>query len=156
VPESLKNYPQVDAKRLGFEAAVEEVVRHLRAPGQHEEAAQQAATPDGVSSPAASISVFVSYSHADRVFEQQLLRDLQAAHVTAWVDHERLTPGTPDWEREIRQGIAKSNAVVYIASEEATISRWVRGELAVADDEGVPIYPIWARGEKWSRCVALG
>ncbi len=102
------------------------------------------------------VKVFISYAHPDREFEQRLITDLQAAGIHVWVDHEHLSPGTPDWEKEIREGISKSNGLIYIASEEVTISKFVRGELGVADDEGVRVYPIWAKGEKWSRCVPLG
>ncbi|HEV8194749.1 MAG TPA: toll/interleukin-1 receptor domain-containing protein [Ktedonobacterales bacterium] len=106
-----------------------------------------------VAPPVGRISLFASYAHADREFEQRLLGDLQAAGIKVWVDHERLKSGTPDWEIAIRRGITASNPVIYIGSEDAMASVIVRSELTIAHDNSIPIHAIWSRGTTWSRCA---
>ena len=39
-----------------------------------------------------------------------------AAEAHVWIDHERLTPGAPDWEAAIRRGIQGADALLYLAS----------------------------------------
>lgn len=99
------------------------------------------------------INVFISYAHADQNFEQRLLRDLQAAGIKPWVDHERLQSGTPDWEITVRRGIEASDALIYVGTPEALASINVRSELTIAHDNGVPIHAIWANGTTWSSCA---
>jgi hypothetical protein len=65
-------------------------------------------------------------------------------------------PGALDWELEIRQTIKKSNGLVYVASEEAALSVYVRDELAIAPDRHIPVYAMWVRGDYWADCVPLG
>lgn len=88
---------------------------------------------------------FISYSRQDLSFTQRLIRDLQP-HVNIWVDKIGLQAGTPDWENALRDAIQKANGVIYVASPTARQSTFVRDELAVADMEKKPIYPIWAFG----------
>ena len=103
-----------------------------------------------------SAFVFVSYSRDDRATVNKVIADLQAAGINVWIDHQNLTPGTPDWEQAIRDGIAQSQAVLYMASPTARSSQYVRGELAVAEIEKRPVLPIWVHGTHWHNCVPLG
>jgi isopentenyl diphosphate isomerase/L-lactate dehydrogenase-like FMN-dependent dehydrogenase len=143
----LQAFPQVDAVRIGFNAAVAKSDEYLSAPSL---------PADAMIRPVSYITAFVSYSHADRDFEQRLLSDLETAGIKAWVDHEKLTPSTDDWEREVRRGIAASNGVIHIASQAAAESRYVRDELAIVYDNKITAYGIWADGDEKSSCFPLG
>jgi hypothetical protein len=72
------------------------------------------------------------------------------------VDHERLTPGTPDWEEAVREAIRKAQAVVLVASPQSRQSRYVKDELRIAELYQRPIYPLWAEGEQWIEAIPLG
>ena len=101
-------------------------------------------------------TVFISYSRKDGVIANRVVRDLQTTGINVWLDHDRLTPGTADWEREIRRAITASKGVIYLASEDATASEYVRDELTIARDNNVTVYPLWVRGTTWSSCIPLG
>ena len=98
---------------------------------------------------------FVSYSHKDRIFANELIAELRKAGVPIWIDHEGLTPGTPNWDRSIRKAISESFAALLIASPDSQESDIVQGEMAVAKAQNHPIFPVWARGEIWEECVPL-
>jgi hypothetical protein len=134
----------IDAIELGFDGAITALAEYLLS----------------LAPPAAdrnmATSVFVSYSRKDEYFMRRLYDGLEAGGVNIWVDHERLVLGTLDWEHEVRRAIASSSGVIYLGSENAATSEYVRDELTIARDEGIPVYPFWVRGNKWSRCVPLG
>jgi hypothetical protein len=100
--------------------------------------------------------VFISYSRRDDAFVLRLYKDLQSAGLQVWIDKEGLQPGTPNWEKAIRQAIDEAYAVVWIASPDSRASNYVQDELALANERGCPVYPIWASGESWLDCVPLG
>lgn len=101
-------------------------------------------------------TVFISYSRKDGAFAKRLVSDLRTTGINVWLDHDRLTPGTADWEREIRRAITASTGVILLASEDATASEYVRDELAIARDNNITVYPLWVRGTTWSSCIPLG
>jgi len=88
---------------------------------------------------------FISYARANLPFVQRLARDLQQ-HVKIWIDKIGLQPGTPDWEQALRNAISASDGVVFVASPSSRQSSYVRDELAIAQMENKPIYPVWAEG----------
>jgi hypothetical protein len=153
VPPWLERFQNLNYAKLGFRATTSKLAQWLGAPKQPGTLASTPPLPPTDPSPAASIIVFISYAHADREFEQRLLGDLQAAGIKVWVDHERLRSGTPDWEIAIRRGIAASDALIYIGSEDAMASGAVRSELEIAHDNSIPIHALWARGTTWSNCA---
>jgi TIR domain len=102
-----------------------------------------------------SEKVFISYSRQNRMFVDQLAEDLGKANFSLWLDIENLTPGTPSWERSIREAIQNAAVVVLVASPSALQSDYVQGELTVAKLHNRPIYPIWASGDNWIDCVPL-
>jgi len=101
-------------------------------------------------------SVFISYSRQDYEFVRRLIADLQAENIQVWIDQQGLQVGTPSWERAIRDAIRATDAVVLIASTDSGQSRYVRGELHIAEMYKHPVYPVWAAGELWAECVPLG
>lgn len=103
-----------------------------------------------------SMRLFISYSHEDADFVARLKADLQKAGADIWIDHERLQPGTPDWEAAVREGIAQASAIIYVASPSGASSRFVRDELGLARGKGRRVIPLWVRGEEWHDAAPLG
>jgi TIR domain-containing protein len=97
--------------------------------------------------------VFISYSRADSAFVTRLIRDLEAHDIGVWVDVEGLQPGTPNWEKSIREAIHQAFAIVFIASPDSAQSSPVHGELSIAGDSNKTILPVWATGNHWSSCA---
>ncbi|MGH2502322.1 MAG: toll/interleukin-1 receptor domain-containing protein, partial [Ktedonobacterales bacterium] len=52
--------------------------------------------------------VFISYSNKDADLVDRLKSALAQAGVDVWLDHERLTPDTLDWQEAIRKGILQA------------------------------------------------
>src|SRR4051794_40846503 len=99
--------------------------------------------------------VFVSYSRANSDFADKLMRDLQAQGIGVWIDHTGIQPGTPNWERAIREAIDTALAIVLVASPESAQSSAVHGELSIATDAEKTLLPVWAAGDRWSSCIPL-
>jgi hypothetical protein len=99
---------------------------------------------------------FISYSHEDEVFVARLINDLTNQGIEIWVDKQSLTLGTSDWEQAVRDAIRNAYVVMLVASPSSRRSKYVQDELAIAEGEGRPIYPIWADGERWIDCVPIG
>jgi|GEM_PF-2960453 len=100
--------------------------------------------------------VFISYARKDHFFVDRLREDLQVAGVDYWIDHEGLSPGTRNWEREIRNAIADSTAMIWVVSPSSYESEYVNSEIAVAEMNELKIYPVFADGRNWIECVPLG
>ncbi|MEO1667239.1 MAG: TIR domain-containing protein [Chloroflexota bacterium] len=100
--------------------------------------------------------IFISYTHHDSDFVERLRSDLRDREISVWVDFIGLKAGTPDWEQAIRDAIRDSRAVLLVASPQARESFYVRDEIAVANMEKKPLYPVWADGEHWIDSVPLG
>ena len=100
--------------------------------------------------------VFIAYSRHDDELVRRISTDLLAAKVDVWQDVSQLTPGSLDWQAEIRQAIELAERVLYMGSPDALASRYVQSELVVARDGDVPILPLWVGGEaeeRWSKCA---
>lgn len=100
--------------------------------------------------------VFVSYSHHDDKFTKRLVADLRAQGFTVWIDDTGIPPGTPNWEKTLREAISKAYAVILIASPQALSSDYVGDEIALAKAYKHTIFPIWAEGTEWVDCVPIG
>jgi hypothetical protein len=100
--------------------------------------------------------VFVSYSHNDDKFTNSLVADLRARGFTVWIDDTGIPPGTPNWEKTLREAISKAYAVILIASPHALSSDYVGDEIALAKAYKHTIFPVWADGTEWVDCVPIG
>lgn len=100
--------------------------------------------------------IFISFSQDDRAIAEKIVDMLRRKDIPSWIDYSKLPPGTPDWEAEIREAIEKSFAVVVLASPQSRASKYVRGELNLAESKGRQIYPFWIGGTEWSDCIPLG
>ena len=99
--------------------------------------------------------IFISFSRDDKAIAEQIIDALHRKDIPTWIDYSKLTPGTPDWEFAIRDAIDKSFAVVVLASPQSRASKYVRGELNLAESKGHQIYPLWIDGTEWSDCIPL-
>lgn len=100
--------------------------------------------------------LFISYARKDAFFVNRLRDDLKRRDVAYWIDREGLSPGTPSWEKAIRQAIKDCSAVIWIVSPTSFESPYVRDEIAIARMLGRTIYPVWADGDNWLDCVPIG
>ncbi len=105
---------------------------------------------------AGSARVFISYSSKDTDIVDHLKAALADAGVSVWLDHEQLTPGTPNWEHKVREGIVQATHVVYAASPDAAASPFVIHEIEMARGNGKIVLPFWIRGDQWYDCAPMG
>lgn len=100
--------------------------------------------------------VFISYSRNDLEFVINLRKDLASHQFNVWIDYEALIPGTRNWEEAILSAIKACDAVIWIVTPNSKASDYVDWELAIAAAEKKIIYPAWADGDEWLRCVPAG
>jgi hypothetical protein len=91
--------------------------------------------------------VFISYSKHNRTYARQLADHLLDQGFDVWID-DRIDYGDEWWETIVTaiQGCA---ACVVIMTPEAKRSKWVKREVALADDLDKPMFPILLEGENW-------
>ncbi len=99
--------------------------------------------------------VFLSYSHKNLSIAIRLERDLREKKIPIWRDERNIKPDHVDWDQEIRDAIARSSAVIYLATPDARASRVVRAELALASMYNKPVYLLWREGKAWVDVVPL-
>ncbi|MBZ0099618.1 MAG: toll/interleukin-1 receptor domain-containing protein, partial [Taibaiella sp.] len=86
---------------------------------------------------------------------QHLSADLEKSGIDTWIDQTGIEPGEPVWEEVIRKAITQSFGILLIATTNSRNSRYVTGEINLANEIDLPILPIWAAGESWSDSVML-
>ncbi len=77
------------------------------------------------------MSIFISYSHQDRAFVEQLAASLVRERKNVWVDTWELRPGDSLIQR-IQEAVGDADALVVVLSKASVASEWCRKELAVA------------------------
>lgn len=85
--------------------------------------------------------IFVSYSRRDKNFTQKLVETLKAAKREVWADWESI-PASSEWDAEIKEGIQKSDSVLFILSPEWRKSKECRKEMDYAIAMGKRLIPI--------------
>ena len=73
-------------------------------------------------------SVFISYSHDDRVFAERLYNALQSRGIRAWLDKHWMLPGDDIYE-QVDRGIRLWDKVLLCCSEASLTSWWVDNEI---------------------------
>jgi hypothetical protein len=91
--------------------------------------------------PAESLGVFISYSHSDAKFANNLEKRLKKQHFTVWIDKKGIKAGE-NWREEVAQGIDSSAVVVFIISHKSVKSKYCIEELEYAYDNRKPILPV--------------
>ncbi len=74
-----------------------------------------------------ALSIFVSYSSADKEVANRIARSLQRRAVNVWIDDIQIIPGDVLLER-INAGINQAHVLVLIVSRKSLESDWVRYE----------------------------
>jgi WD40 repeat protein len=91
--------------------------------------------------PAGMYDAFISYSRKDKPFVQKLFETLEANDYDAWVDWGNI-PLTADWRQEIREGVERANAVIFVLSPDFLASKECRVELEIAESYSKRLIPV--------------
>jgi serine/threonine kinase PknH len=86
------------------------------------------------------MAIFISYSSRDREAVESIVRALQKARESVWLDRE-IGPGE-QWWREILGQIRDCEVFIAALSENWEQSRACKAELQYAQDLGVPLIPV--------------
>ncbi len=68
--------------------------------------------------------IFISYSHQDKQFVEQLTEQLRSAGHEVWIDHLKIKPGD-NISKRIQEGIKSVDAFLAIVSANSLRSKWV-------------------------------
>jgi hypothetical protein len=79
------------------------------------------------------LKVFLCHAHSDEEAVHDLFRYLRREGVDAWLDKEKLLPGS-DWEREIRKAVRESDVVVVCLSQDFNKAGFRQKEVRLALD----------------------
>ena len=96
----------------------------------------------------AQTRVFISYSHADSAFVDQLADRLKACGIDVWIDKWKIKVGD-SITHKIDEGIGTSDFLIIVLSRASISSRWVQEELNAAtvrnveQEKGAFILPIF-------------
>ncbi|HEX3054214.1 MAG TPA: TIR domain-containing protein [Aggregatilineaceae bacterium] len=90
--------------------------------------------------------IFISYTQDDYVFMNSISLDLENEGIEVWRD-DSIKPGDPHWDDLIQQKIKEAICVVVVLSPKAVQSRWVKVEVATAEEIGLPIIPALVHGD---------
>jgi hypothetical protein len=86
--------------------------------------------------------VFISYAREDSDAADVVERRLEASGLGCYRD-TKLKPGTPEWEDGIVRALGECSLVVLLLSRHSVASKFVRRELALADDDGKGCVPVF-------------
>ncbi len=90
--------------------------------------------------------VFISHSKLDKPYARELIQQLRAHGIEAWMDDQRIRAGKKWWEA-IVTALRDCSAFVLIMTDEAAASDWVNNEILVAKEFEKPIFPLWRSGD---------
>ncbi|MCL4251129.1 MAG: TIR domain-containing protein [Anaerolineae bacterium] len=88
--------------------------------------------------------IFVSYSRSDLLAVKNIYEDLQNAGYTLWMDVEGIEVGEA-WRKELETQITASEALIACISPDFLASPHCQEEIAQAQREHKPIYPVLVR-----------
>ncbi len=92
------------------------------------------------------MQVFISYSHQDRVFVDELASRLKKEGIEVWYDPQ-LKPGRA-WSKELQARIRGCDALLVIVTPASNKSDYVDKEIHAAESAGKPIIPILLKRAK--------
>ena len=75
--------------------------------------------------------IFISYSHKDREFLNQLTMDLEKAGMSVWVDEKKIKVGDPI-SQKVEEGITGCDYFCLVISGHSGKSKWVDREYRTA------------------------
>lgn len=86
-------------------------------------------------------NIFLSYSHTDGQWTDQLRQALAARGFDAWMDRDRLLGGMT-WSQSLHQGLNDCSLLVPVLSPASAVSSFVHHEVTCAKNTGKPIVPV--------------
>ena len=98
---------------------------------------------------------FITYSHLDKEFVNQLVKDLEySGRLDVMIDHKALKSG--DSFLNIFEEIGTSDFLIPILSENSVESNWVKKEISVAitkeiTEDSFKVIPIIKQGANWKK-----
>ncbi len=99
--------------------------------------------------------IFLSHASSDTDVANTIVNLLVKAGIPVWIDRQDLIPGTPNWERALRDAISSSFAMLLIATPSTRDAHFVQAEIEIACKMGLPILVVWIEGTSWVECVPL-
>lgn len=99
------------------------------------------ATNEDLSNATRSRHLFISYSSLDAQVADEIVRQLELAHVTCWIAPRDIHVGA-DYASEIIPAIRDASGVLFVYSENSNQSKQCLREIETAIDCGVDIFPI--------------
>jgi hypothetical protein len=94
--------------------------------------------------PDTSISIFISYAHADSALVDRLEADLRQQGFDPWVDRQRLKGGQR-WRRELQDAVKHAQVLLIVLSPEAVASKNVQIEYDYVLELGNVVIPLYYR-----------
>lgn len=92
--------------------------------------------------------IFISYHHDNTDYVKQLTAHIQANQFSVWWD-EHIKMGS-DWREALSIAIQTSSTVVVIMAQTDEPSKWVKREIELALEKGIPIIPLLLAGKAFS------
>lgn len=85
--------------------------------------------------------IFISYSHEDSDFADELMKDFEQAGYKTWSDNRNLAYGT-NWKQGIDDAIQNAFVIIVVMTADARQSEYVTYEWSYAMGLGVPVIPV--------------
>ena len=97
---------------------------------------------------------FITYSHLDNEFVNELVTDLEDSGLDVMIDRKALKPG--DSFIKLFKEIGTSDFLIPILSENSVESEWVKKEISVAitkeiNEDVFKVIPVIKRGVNWDQ-----
>lgn len=86
-----------------------------------------------------SPEIFISYAHRNRRTVHSIVRQLEAANLNVWVDHDDMIEMGQPFGVQIQNAIKEANSVVIMMTRQANQSDWVALEATYAKKFGKQI-----------------
>ncbi|MCB0118773.1 MAG: toll/interleukin-1 receptor domain-containing protein [Anaerolineales bacterium] len=88
-----------------------------------------------------SQQVFISYSHSDADFANELCKAIESAGYEVWLDRTDIQTGS-HWDDEIVKGLNASQLFLILLSNRSVASQNVKDEIGYAIDHNMQILPV--------------
>ena len=88
-----------------------------------------------------AVKVFISYGHEDKSFVKKLTSELGKDSIESWWDFDALKGGQ-SWQKEIQQGIKRSDFFIVVLSPNSVERDWVLKEITFANEYKKKIIPL--------------
>lgn len=85
--------------------------------------------------------IFVSHSHKDDIFVDELQERLQALGYETWIDHVHI-PGGKHWDDVVEQMLTECDTMIVVLSQASVESLEVKTEWSEFKDQGKSIIPV--------------